>query len=205
MSSFNTGTATAGDSELEAQQNLAEALFQKGNFTGCIDEAYKALSIHANDPDMQQLIASAQMQIRLLQSYGDAIKNAQDSFNSHDYSNALVWAMAALQKEPNNITATRIEQSAQSILNDYHTAVAAARAAISNGDYAAAETEADKALAIFNHDTTMLELKAAAETKVGAHAPVTPPEKDFGNTNLLNRISAAPPVSEQTTNSPSHP
>ncbi|HXB60236.1 MAG TPA: protein kinase, partial [Candidatus Acidoferrales bacterium] len=63
----------------------AHSDFNSGKFNDSIDEANKAMGMHANDPDMQQLIASAQMQIKLQQSYGDAIKSAQDSFNSHDY------------------------------------------------------------------------------------------------------------------------
>jgi serine/threonine protein kinase/tetratricopeptide (TPR) repeat protein len=141
--------------------------FNSGNFNASIDDANKAMSYHANDPDMQQLIANAQMQLKLQQSYGDAIKNAQDTFNSHDYSNALTWAMAALQKEPNDSTATRIEQDAQSSLNDYHTAVDHANLAYKNNNFVDADTEAAKALAIYANDSTMQQLKASAEAQAG--------------------------------------
>jgi serine/threonine protein kinase/tetratricopeptide (TPR) repeat protein len=141
--------------------------FNTGKFNDSIDEANKAMGIHANDPDMQQLIANAQMQIKLQQSYGDAIKNAQDTFNSDDYSIALTWAMAALQKEPNDSTAGRIEQSAQSTLNDYHTAVANANLAYKNNNFVDAETEASRALAIYPNDAAMQQIKAGAQAQAG--------------------------------------
>jgi serine/threonine protein kinase/tetratricopeptide (TPR) repeat protein len=141
--------------------------FNSGKFNDSIDEANKAMSIHANDPDMQQLIANAQMQIKLQQSYGDAIKSAQDSFNSHDYSNALNWAIAALKKVPNDTTASQIEQNSQSTLNDYHTAVDHANLAYRNNNFVDALTEASRALTIYPNDAAMQQIKANAQAQAG--------------------------------------
>ncbi len=122
--------------------------FKSGKFSDSIAEANKALAIHANNAEMQQLSANAQMQIKLQQSYADAVKSAQSSFESHDYSNAVTWAAAALQKQPNDPDAISIQQKAQSVLNDYHTAVNGAYLAFKNNNFSGAVAEADKALAI---------------------------------------------------------
>ena len=139
--------------------------FKSGKFADSITEANQALAIHANNTDMQQLVANAQMQLKLQQSYSDAVKNAQSSFDGHDYSNALTWAAAALQKQPNDPDATKIQQNAQSVLNDYHTAVNGAYLAYKNNNFAGAVAEADKALAIYNSDSAMQQLKTRASAQ----------------------------------------
>jgi serine/threonine protein kinase/tetratricopeptide (TPR) repeat protein len=139
--------------------------FKSGKFADSITEANKALAIHANNAEMQQLVANAQMQVKLQQSYADAVKSAQSSFDSHDYSNALTWAAAALQKQPNDPDATKIQQNAQSVLNDYHTAVDRAYLAFKNNNFVGAVAEADKALAIYNNDPGMQQLKTRASAQ----------------------------------------
>jgi serine/threonine protein kinase/tetratricopeptide (TPR) repeat protein len=139
--------------------------FKSGKFADSITEANKALAIHANNAEMQQLVANAQMQVKLQQSYADAVKSAQSSFDGHDYSNALTWAAAALQKQPNDPDATRIQQNAQSALNDYHTAVDSAYLAYKNNNFVGAVAEADKALAIYNNDSAMQQLKTRASAQ----------------------------------------
>jgi serine/threonine protein kinase/tetratricopeptide (TPR) repeat protein len=152
-SSYNNAVARANDD------------FKSGKFADSITEANKALAIHANNTEMQQLVANAQMQVKLQQSYADAVKSAQSSFDSHDYSNALTWAAAALQKQPNDPDATRIQQNAQSVLNDYHTAVDSAYLAYKNNNFVGTVAEADKALAIYNNDTAMQQLKTRASAQ----------------------------------------
>jgi serine/threonine protein kinase len=179
----------------------AHSDFNAGKFNDSIDEANKAIGIHANDSDMQQLVANAQMQIKLQQSYGDAIKSAQDSFNSHDYSNAMTWAMAALQKVPNDSTASRIEQSAQSTLNDYHTAVAHANLAYKNNNFVDAETEATRALGIYPNDTAMQQIKAGAQAQAGKQEAynndMTGAKTAYDNADFTKAISLASDALQQ--------
>jgi serine/threonine protein kinase/tetratricopeptide (TPR) repeat protein len=173
----------------------AHSDFTSGKFNDSIDEANKAMGIHANDPEMQQLITDAQMQIKLQQSYGDAIKSAQDSFNGHDYSNALTWAEAALKKVPNDSTAARIEQSAQSSLNDYHTAVDHANLAYKNNNFVDADTEATRALAIYPNDAAMQQVKANAQAQAGKQEAynndMTSAKAAYDNADFNKAISLA--------------
>ena len=160
-SAYNNAVASANDD------------FKSGKFSDSITEANKALAIHANNAEMQQLAANAQMQIKLQQSYADTVKNAQSSFDSHDYSNALTWAAAALQKQPNDPDATKIQQNAQSVLNDYHTAVDGAYLAFKNNNFSGAVAEADKALAIYNSDSAMQQLKSRASAQTAKQQAYT--------------------------------
>lgn len=153
------------ESAYHAAFDRAQADFKSGNFNDSIAEANKALAIHKDSPEMQQLIPQAQMQLKLQQTYGDAIKSAQSSYDTRDYSNALTWAMAALQKAPNDATAQRIQQDAQSTLNDYHTAVGNAYLAYKNNNPTDAGAEADKALAIYPNDSAMQQLKKLARAQ----------------------------------------
>ena len=179
----------------------AQSDFNSGKFNDSIDEANKALGIHANDPDMQQLIANAQMQMKLQQSYGDAIKSAQDSFNSHDYSNALTWAMAALKKEPNDTTASQIEQNSQSTLTDYHTAVDHANLAYKNNNFVDADTEATRALAIYPNDAAMQQIKANAQAQAGKQEAynndMTSAKAAYDNADFNKAISLASDALQQ--------
>ena len=144
---------------------LADADFKGEDFTGAVNAAQQALAIHKDDPGMQKLIADAQVQIKLHESYGGAMKNGQAAFDSQDYSNAVTWAAAALQKMPNDLAATKLQVDAQRFLDDYHSAVSRANAAYKNNDFAGAGTEADKALAIYKNDAAMLQLKANAQAQ----------------------------------------
>jgi len=192
------------ESAYHSAVSQAHSDFNSGKFNDSIDEANKAMGIHANDPDMQQLIANAQMQIKLQQSYGDAIKSAQDSFNSHDYSNALTWAMAALQKEPNDSTATRIEQDSQSTLNDYHTAVDHANLAYKNNNFLDANTEAAKALAIYPNDAAMQQIKANAQAQAGKQEAynndMSSAQTAYNNADFNKAISLASDALQQFPN-----
>ncbi|HTR42296.1 MAG TPA: protein kinase [Pseudomonadales bacterium] len=160
-SSYNNAVSSANDD------------FKSGKFSDSITEANKALAIHANNTEMQQLVANAQMQLKLQQSYADAVKSAQSSFDNHDYSNALTWAAAALQKQPNDPDAMKIQQNAQSVLNDYHTAVDHANLAYKNNNFSGAVAEADKALAIYNNDSAMQQLKSRASTQTAKQQTYT--------------------------------
>ena len=151
----------------------ANSDYKAGNYSASIDEANKALAINKNNAEMQQLVANAQMQVKLQQSFADTLKNAQSSFDNHDYSNALTWAAAALQKTPGDPTATKIEQDAQSTLNDYHHAVDGAYLAYKNNNFSGAAAEADKALAIYNNDTAMQQLKTRASGQIGKQQAYT--------------------------------
>ena len=146
--------------------SLANADFQSGDFAGAVNAAEQALVIHKDDSSMQKLIADAQVQIKLHESYGGAMKNGQAAFESRDYSNAVTWAAAALQKVPNDLAATKLQATAQQFLDDYHKAVNRANTAYKNNDFAGASTEADKALAIYKSDAAMLQLKTKAQAQI---------------------------------------
>jgi tetratricopeptide (TPR) repeat protein len=144
----------------------AKADFKTGDFTTAISDAEKALAIHKDDSTMQALIADAQVQIKLHESYGGAMKNAQAAFDSRDYSNAVTWAAAALQKLPNDIAATKLQEDAQRFLDDYHNAVNRANGAYKNNDFAGASAEADKVLAIYKNDAAMQQIKTSAQAQI---------------------------------------
>jgi serine/threonine protein kinase/tetratricopeptide (TPR) repeat protein len=183
------------ESSYNSAVSRANSDFKSGDFAGCIAEANKALAIHNNNSEMQQLIANAQMQVKLQQSYADSLKNAQSSFENHDYSNALTWAMAALQKAPNDATAAGIQQNAQSALNDYHTAVNRAYEAYKNNDFVSAESEAGKALAIYGNDTAMQQLKARASEQSAKQQSYTDKmnraRTAYDNSDYNNAVSLA--------------
>ena len=144
----------------------AHADFQSGDYTGSISEAEKALAIHKDDSSMQKLIVDAQAQIKIQQSYGGLMKDGQAAFDSHDYSNALVKAVSALQQVPNDSAATKLQDGAQRFLGDYHNAVARATAAFKGNDFANASTEAEKALAIYPNDAAMKQIKSSAVAQI---------------------------------------
>jgi serine/threonine protein kinase/tetratricopeptide (TPR) repeat protein len=169
--------------------------FKSGKFSDSITEANKALAIHANNAEMQKLVTDAQMQMKLQQSYADAVKSAQTSFDSHDYSNALTWAAAALQKQPNDPDATRIQQNAQSVLNDYHTAVDRANLAYKNNNFVGAVAEAGKALAIYNNDSAMQQLKTRASAQTAKQQAytdkMTSAKAAYNNSDFTRAVSLA--------------
>jgi tetratricopeptide (TPR) repeat protein len=142
--------------------------FKSGDFSAAVNAAQQALVIHKDDSTMQKLIADAQVQLKLHESYGGAMKNGQAAFDSGDYSNAVTWAAAALQKMPNDLAATKLQADAQQFLDAYHKAASRASAAYNNNDFAGASTEADKALAIFKTDATMLQLKTRAQAQIAS-------------------------------------
>jgi serine/threonine protein kinase len=134
--------------------------FKTGDFTAAIAKANEALAIHKEDSPMQKLIADAQAQAKLHESYGGAIKNAQSAFDGHDYTNAVSWAAQALSKMPGDPAATKLQENAQRFLDDYHNAVTRANASYKDSDFAGAGAEADKALAIYPKDAAMQQLKS---------------------------------------------
>ena len=60
-----------------------------------------------------------------------------------------------------------MRDSAQNILNGYHAAVTAANTAFMTGDFFAAATNADNALAVYGSDAAIRKLKADALDKLG--------------------------------------
>ena len=146
--------------------SLANDDFKSGDFAAAVNAAEQALVIHKGDSSMQKLIADAQVQIKLHESYGGAMKNGQAAFDGRDYSNAVTWAAAALQKVPNDLAATKLQANAQQFLDDYHKAVNRANAAYKNNDFSGASTEADKALAIYKNDAAMQQLKTKAQAQI---------------------------------------
>ncbi len=170
----------------------AQAHFKAGDFAGCIIQANKAIAIHKDDSIMQQLIVAAQLQIKLQESYANAIQNAQRALDLHDYSNTLTWAAVALQKMPNDLPATRLQDTAQSVLDNYHADASRANAAYKNDDFPGASAEASNALAICPDDHGMQQLETEACAQIATRQTYNDAIKEaraaFNNWDFSNAI-----------------
>ncbi len=148
--------------------NAAHAAVAGLNFLAAQENADLALSIYPYDPAMQQLRTNAATRFDGQKIYVEALKSAQAALNRQDYSNAVRFANSALDKVPGERTAITVRESAQDILNGYHTSVNAATTAFKNGDFFAAATNADNALAVYGNDPAMRKFKANALDKLGS-------------------------------------
>jgi serine/threonine protein kinase len=184
----------------------AHADFQSGDFTGSITEAEKALAIHKDDSAMQKLIADAQAQIKIQQSYGGLMKDGQAAFDNHDYSNALVKASSALQQVPNDSAATKLQDGAQRFLTDYHNAVARANAAFKGNDFANANAEAEKALAVYPNDAAMKQIKSSAVAQIANQRAYTDAMKNaqaaYAGRDFTNAVAMAKEALRKFPNEP---
>ena len=163
-------------------ESRATAEFNSGDFSAAINDANKALAIHQDIAPMQKLIADANDRIKLIENCNEAVKNGQNAFNRHDYSNAVMCAVTALKYVPSNSDATKLREDAQHFLDDYHAAVNAANAAVQKGDFANVVTEAGKALAIYQNDLAMQQLKASVQVQIAN-------QQDYND--AMNRAEAA--------------
>jgi len=146
--------------------NAANAAYKNGDFATADTSADKALGVYPRDAAMLKLKADAQAQIKLREAFTKAFNNAQTAFDGRDYTNAVAWAAEALKQMPGDANATKVQNSAQNLLNDYHAAVNATIAAWQKKDFTTAVTEADKALAVYKTDAAMLSFKAGAQTQI---------------------------------------
>jgi protein phosphatase len=110
--------------------------------------------------------AQAQAKIQQAAAYRDAIKKAQDAYNSHNYAGAGAWAAGALQIMPGDAAATQLQDGAQRAINEYQEDMRQAQAAWQRGDYPAVIAVADKALAIYTSDENAQKLKADALAQI---------------------------------------
>ena len=169
--------------------------FKAGDFTAAIAKANEALTIHKEDSPMQKLIADAQVQAKLHESYGGAMKNAQSAFDGRDYTNAVSWAAQALSKMPGDLAATKLQDSAQKFLDNYHNAVSRANASYKDSDFASAGAEADKALAIYPKDEAMQQLKSNVQMVIANQAAyndaMTKARAAFDSRDFANTVTFA--------------
>ena len=148
----------------------ANAAFQRANFATAASEAEKALALRSDDPAIQKLARDSQQQYKLQASLEDALKNGQAALAHQDYTNALLWAEAALGKSAGDANAADLKVTARQRLDDFLAAASTARTAFANADFSAAETNADRALALSTKDVAMLQLKADAQARLLALA-----------------------------------
>jgi hypothetical protein len=94
------------------------------------------------------------------------IANARTAFQNHDFTNALAWANAALQKASGNVEAATLQEDAQKQLELYHDAVVAANNAWKKGDSTTAGTEANQALTVYPEDPAMRALRNLAQSEI---------------------------------------
>ena len=106
-----------------------------------------------------------QPQIKTQEAYREAMKKGQSALDNQDYTNAVAWAVMALQKKPDDLAATKLQEKAQKLMGDYNQAIDHAQQAYQRGDYPEAITQADKVLAI-RKDDFMQRLKADAQSQI---------------------------------------
>ena len=183
------------ESAHKSATNQANNAYRNGDYNGAIAAAQRALTIHTHDGAMEKLIQDAQVQTKLHESYAGAMKSGQDAFDSHDYSNAVSWAAAALQKMPEDTAARKLQLSAQGLIDDYHDAVKKAGDAYRQNDFAGAMTAADKALGIFGNDAAVKRLKADAQSALGNQeayrAAMKKAQAAFDNRDFYAAVAAA--------------
>jgi hypothetical protein len=177
--------------------------FNSGNFSAAINDANMALAIHQDIAPMQKLIADANQQIRLHESCNQAVKNGQNAFDSHDYSNAVIYAVTALKYVPNELAATKLQESAQRFLIDYHDAV---NAAFNAGNFTNTMAQANKALVIYPNDKEMQQLKARAQMEIDKQKAyreaMNNAKTDFDRGDFTNAVRLAVEALQQIHNDP---
>jgi protein phosphatase len=108
-----------------------------------------------------------------LQTYNDAMKNAQAAWSRGDYKNAASFAAVALQKMPGDAAATKLAVGAQSQLKTeeaWRTALLNGRAAFSKGDYKNALAWANEALKYIPREQAAGQLRDDAQQKLSTTA-----------------------------------
>ncbi|MDR3457436.1 MAG: protein kinase [Verrucomicrobiae bacterium] len=167
--SWNKAKARMIENRFNAAVQKANDAFKQADFQTAIDDANQALAIHAQDQPMQSLIADAQAQIKVRESYAGAFATARTAFQQGDLTNAVVWVEKALQKLPTDPTALKFLQEAQGRLDRYHNAFSRANAANDHGDFTTARDEAGRALEIYPADPAMQRVKSRALDQITVH------------------------------------
>ena len=101
----------------------------------------------------------------------EALKKAQSAFDSHDYSNAMMWAATALQKIPSDAAATKLQADALAqlkIQDAWREALSKAQTAFNNRDYRTAAAWATEALKKIPGEPTATKLLENAQQQVAA-------------------------------------
>jgi serine/threonine protein kinase len=160
------GQAKLRESAFQKAVGLANGDYFTADYKAAIAAANQALAIHSNNPEMQKLVADANEQIKLQETYVGAMKTAQITFDNQDYSNAVLWASAALHQKPDDFEATKLRDRAQKLQQQFNSTVGQAQAAYQRGDYGEAMNLADQALAIRKSDAAMLKLKTDADAQI---------------------------------------
>jgi serine/threonine protein phosphatase PrpC/tetratricopeptide (TPR) repeat protein len=101
----------------------------------------------------------------------EALKKAQSAFDSHDYSNAMMWAATALQKIPSDAAAAKLQADtlAQIKIQDaWREALNNAQAAFDKRDYKNAEAWAAEALKKIPNEQAATKLRDSALQQISA-------------------------------------
>ena len=160
---WNKYQAWAVENKFAAAVSAAEIAAQQNKHETVVVEADKALTIYPTNPAMLKLKADAQIAINNLAAYKDTMSKAQAAFKAGDFTNVVKFTGDALLKKPGDLEALKLREAAQTKLNDYHAAVAAANSDAKQNKHETAVAEADKALAIYPKDSAMQKLKTDAQ------------------------------------------
>lgn len=142
----------------EALKN-AQAAWTHGNFKDAAACAATALQNLPGDAAAAKLLADAQSQLKIQDSWRNAFVNARNAFNNGDYKNTVAWANEALKYIPGERTATQLRDNAQQKLSEvaaenqkYNDALQAAQSALKSGDVATASEKAQEMLVFRPND-----------------------------------------------------
>ena len=173
----------------------ANAAFNHADFGAAASESEKALAIRGDDPALQRLARDSRQKYKFQSSLDAAIQNGQTALGRQDYTNALSWADAALEKSAGNSIAATLKATARQRLDDFIATASAARIAFTNADFAAAETNATLALALSAKDAPMFQIKAEAHSRLltlaAYRAAMTKAQAAFEALDFTNAVMLA--------------
>jgi hypothetical protein len=199
----------------QAAIQAAQAAYTQGDYTTAMAQATAALAVRAGDPIAMKLQTDAKAQSDLTkiaagqneQKYQAAMTSAQTALDQRDFPTALAQADAALAIKSNDAAAVQLKATAQSMKDAadlaiqhqqaFDAAMADARAALANKDYATVMAKTDEALQLRSNDagaTTLKNEAVAAQQAVTAKA-----SQDGQYSNLISSAQSAYDGKDYTT------
>ena len=193
--------ASAAAQQQKDYDNAIQNARQKyglGDYAGTIAQADLALAIKPNDAaalklkhdaaDQQTATATAAQRQK---DYDNAMQSGREKYALGDYASAITQANLALANKPNDATALKLRNDAttqQAAVaaaaqqqKNYDNAMQIGQAKFAAGDYAAAITQANVALANKPNDTAALKLKNDATAQQAAAAVAAQQQKNYDN------------------------
>jgi hypothetical protein len=145
----------------EALKN-AQAAFDSRDYKNAAALAAAALQKIPSDAAALKLQADAQAQLKIQDAWRAALNQAKAAFDNKDYKTAATKAVEALQKIPNEQTATKLRDSAlqqisaaaaaQEQVQKYQAALSEAKEAYNTKKFMLADTKAKEVLAMRPND-----------------------------------------------------